>query len=193
MGFDADIMLREALDKHNIHLSVLVAETGLWANPEVHRILVAETGRASYFPKHRRYRPGQGERCGAVLRNGVRLDNNSLANHAIKQALGVGKSAKGFETCHIWPNSCYDVRYHTAIANLVLLPRALASLSDYNAEVRQVLQYHALELYGWYPEKQAKPSKPNFYPTNWREPEPFTERIAKTIRRRIAAISSWGY
>lgn len=192
MSFEADLMLREALDKHNIHLSVLVAETGLWANPEVHKILVAENGVGSYFPKHRRYRPGQGERCGAVI-NGVRLDNNSYANHAIKQALGVGRSAKGFETCHIWPNSCYDERYHTAIANLVLLPRALAGLSDYNAEVRQALQYRALELYDWYPTEQAKPSKPAFYPTNWREPEPFTERIAKIIGRRIASIPIYGY
>lgn len=185
MGHNAEIMLRAAIEKHNIHLSVLVAETALWANPEVHRILFAENGTGCFFPNTRRYKAGKGEKCSAVV-NGIRLDNNSYANHAIKQAIGVGRGAEGFETCHIWPATCYDERYHTAIANLVLLPRALASLSDYSLEVRQTLQYRALELYGWYPIEQKKPERPLFYPTNWRTLEPFTQRVADAIRRRRA-------
>ncbi|HWQ55093.1 MAG TPA: hypothetical protein VN442_15505 [Bryobacteraceae bacterium] len=46
---------------------------------------------------------------------------------------------KGFQNCavcHIWPNSCYDERYHTCVANLVLLPSALASLTDFDPQVR---------------------------------------------------------
>jgi hypothetical protein len=188
---NADILLREAMEKHNIRLNVLVAETTIWANPEVHRRLVAENGTGSFFPYTRRFKKGQGEERGAVI-DGVRLDDNTYANHAMKQAIGVGRNAIGFETCHIWPNSCYDESYHTVIANLVLMPRALASLSDHSKEVGQVLQYRALELYGWYPKEQEQPERPRYYPENWREPEPFTQQIERALlRRRVAtAVNS---
>ncbi|HMG75201.1 MAG TPA: hypothetical protein VK582_17005 [Pyrinomonadaceae bacterium] len=40
----ASEMLIEAAQRHNIHLSVLVAETALWAHPDVHARLLSETG-----------------------------------------------------------------------------------------------------------------------------------------------------
>jgi hypothetical protein len=187
MNLNADTLLIEAMEKHNIHLSVLVAETAIWANPEVHRISIAENRTGCFFPYTRRLKKGKGEIRSTVV-DGIRLDDNTYANHAIKQAIGAGRNAQGFETCHIWPKSCYDERYHTAIANLVLIPRALASLSDHSREVSQSLQYRAFELYGWYPMEERQPEKPNFYPRNWRMPEPFTQQIANAIRRRRAAI-----
>src|SRR5437764_495509 len=130
MSYDADMMLHEAMERHSIHLSLLVAETAIWASPEVHRILISENGTGSFFPNFRRFKAGRGEKRGTVI-EGVHLDANTYANNAIKRATGVGRSAKGFEACHIWPNLCYDERYHTAIANLVLISRALAGLSDH--------------------------------------------------------------
>jgi hypothetical protein len=186
MNLNADILLQEAMEKHDIHLSVLVAEVALWADPKVHRILLAENSTGCFFPHTRRLRRAKGETRGAVV-DGIRLDDNTYANHAIKQAIGTGRDAKGFEACHIWPNSCYDERYHTVIANLVLIPRALASLSDHSREVRQSLQYRGFDLYGWYPVEEKQPERPDFYPNNWRRPEPFTERIARAIRNRKAA------
>jgi hypothetical protein len=114
----------------------------------------------------------------------VRFDDNSYANVAIKRATGLGKSAEGFEACHIWPLTCYDERYHTAIANIVLLPRALAGLSDHAIEIQSALQYRAFELYGWFPHGVPQPIKPEFYPSNWREPQPDTldVRIPPTTR-----------
>lgn len=168
---DAADLLLGATTEHQSKLSLLVAATGIWANPAVHERLVRETGAVAISPKVRRSKPGQGEKVGQIV-DGVRLDNNSYANVAIKRATGLGRDAKGFETCHIWPKTCYDERYHTAPANLVLLPRALASLSDHDAEVQKVLQYRAFELYGWWPETEAQPVKPDFYPANWRDPEP---------------------
>ena len=185
MTLNADILLHRALEKHKIRLSVLVAEIALWADPEVHRILIAENTTGCFFPYTRRFKRGTDEIRGTVV-NGIRLDDNTYANRAIKQAIGADINAIGFEACHIWPNSCYDERYHTVIANLVLLPRALASLSDHNKEVCQSLQYRAFELYCWFPREEKQPEKPAFYPDNWRRPELFTQRIATAIRNRRA-------
>ena len=104
--------------------------------------------------------------------DGVRFDDNTYANVAIKRATGLRKSAVGFEACHIWPLTCYDERYHTAPANLVLLPRALAGLSDHDPEIQKALQYRAFELYGWWPSDGPRPVNPEFYPTEWRDPQP---------------------
>lgn len=159
----ASELLLEAVKRHNIHLSLLVADTGLWVNPEFHKRLVRDTGSAAIFPSVQRAR-GQGEKRGQIV-NGVRFDDNSYANVAIKRAAGLGKSAEGFEVCHIWPRTCYDKRYHTAVANIVLLPRALAGLSDHAIEVQEALQYRAFDLYEWYPEGMQPPVKPDFYPS----------------------------
>jgi hypothetical protein len=184
LQFDAAAMMHEAQEKHSIRLSVLVAETGLWANPEVHRRLAAEDSVGAFFPKTRRYKAGAGERR-AEVREGIRLDDNTYANNALKRSLGLARGAAvGFEVCHIWPQSCYDHRCHTVIANLVLLPRPLASLTDHDADVRAALQYRAFELYKWHPEEAAAPTRPMHYPTNWRDPLPFTDLIARSIAAR---------
>jgi hypothetical protein len=172
----ASELLFEAVKRYDIHLSLLVADTGLWVNPEFHNRLVRDTGSAAMFPKVRRARIGQGEHRGQIV-DGVRFDDNSYANVAIKRAAGLGKSAEGFEACHIWPLTCYDERYHTAIANIVLLPRALAGLSDHAIEIQTALQYRAFELYGWFPKDVPQPVKPEFYPSNWREPQPDTVSV----------------
>jgi hypothetical protein len=166
----ASEMLLDAAKHNDIHLSVLVAETGLWAHPEVHAGLLRRTGFAAMFPNVRRARKGNGENRGQLV-DGIRLDDNTYANVAIKRALGVHRlDVEGFEACHIWPLTCYDRRYHTAIANLVLLPRALAGLSDHDLEIQVSLQYRAYELYAWYPEGADLPRRPSYYPSEWRSP-----------------------
>lgn len=60
----ASELLLEAVKRHNIHLSLLVADTGLWVNPEFHNRLVRDTGSAAIFPSVRR--------AGARARNEVR-------------------------------------------------------------------------------------------------------------------------
>ena len=172
----ASELLFESAKRHYIHLSLLVADTGLWVNPEFHNRLVRDTGSAAMFPKVRRARIGQGEQRGQIA-DGLRFDDNNYANVAIKRAAGLGKSAEGFEACHIWPLTCYDERYHTAVANIVLLPRALAGLSDHAVEIQTALQYRAFELYQWFPKDVPQPVKPEFYPSNWREPQPDSANV----------------
>lgn len=180
LKYVASEMLLEAAKRHNIHLSVLVAETALWVHPDVHVKLLSETGSVAMLPMVRRARTAQGEVRGQVV-DGIRLDDNTYANASLKRALGINRiELEGFEVCHIWPRTCYDQRFHTAPANMVLLPRALAALTDHDLEIQASLQYHAYELYKWYPAGFPMPGKPEFYPDNWREPEspPFM------IRRR---------
>jgi hypothetical protein len=45
----ASELLLKAVHRHEIHLSLLVADTGLWANPDFHSRLVADTGSAADF------------------------------------------------------------------------------------------------------------------------------------------------
>jgi hypothetical protein len=179
--YDATAVLLEVTQRHNISFGTLVAETGLWAAPEVHRHLLAENGSGAYYPHVRRARTSQGEKVKTIA-DGLRFDDNSYANTAIKQVIGV--NTVGFETCHIWPLTCYDERYHTAIANLVLLPRALAGLSDHDPTILALLQYRSFELYNWHPADTKQPVRPENYPSTWREPFSFTESTAKILRRR---------
>ena len=89
-NLDASVLLLEAVRRHKIHLSLLVADTGLWVNPEFHARLLRDTGSAAVFPKIRRARAGQGEKRGQVV-NGIRFDDNTYANVAIKRAVGLGR------------------------------------------------------------------------------------------------------
>ncbi|MFZ3131629.1 MAG: hypothetical protein WA125_11145 [Desulfosporosinus sp.] len=183
--YDGLVMLKDAAQRNNIHLSILVAETAIWANPNMHE-------GTAWYPNTRRCRTGHGEKRGEIV-DGVKLDDNTCANQAIKRAVGIPNHCLvGFESCHIWPNTCYDPQYHTTIANLVLIPRAIAGLSDHDPEVQAVLQYRSYELYGWYPEGQQCPSKPAFYPRTWREPEAFNQEVldAHNTRRNTAAPNS---
>lgn len=187
---DAEELLRDAAARHGIRLAVLVAETGLWASPKVHQRLVLENGTGAWDPTVRRGRLSRGE-VRRQSRDGITFDDNSAANRAIKRAIGrPDKSVRGFETCHIWPGTCYDARYHTAIANLALLPRALAGLSDHDTEIRAILQYRSYELYGWHPEGTQRPTKPQYYPDFWLDPQPYNRTImeAMEFRKRNLAL-----
>jgi hypothetical protein len=178
-------LMQASLERHGIHLSLLVADTSLWANPAVHRRLLEQTGAVAETPDMRRARAG--EKQGDVV-DGVRLDSNTYANVAIKRALGLARQRLvGFEACHIWPLTCYDPRYHTAPANLVLIPRALAGLSDHDSEIQAALQYRAYELYEWWPDGLPQPQQPEFYPGSWREPFPDILQEGRRGRRSSAA------
>lgn len=182
--YDGSSLLVEASRKHKINLSLLVAETALWANPEVHKRLLEENKSGAFYPNVRRARKGR-EKRGDVV-GGVKLDDNTYANYAIRQAIGIPpKNNKliGFATCHIWPLTCYDEKYHTAIPNLVLLPASLASLTDHNP-IQAVLQYRSFELYKWVPDGEQRPRKPRDYPDCWKRPFGFTAKIEKAIKNR---------
>jgi len=157
------MILDEIVEQLNIDLPGLVAGCAFWSPANT------EATKAAY-PSIRRARSG--ERRGTVSAGGIRFDDNTYANKVLKDKVSHLGKFEGFAVCHIWPQTCYDERYHTMPANLVLLPRELAGLTDHNRAVEQCLQYRAWELYGWCPDGQAQPEKPANYPGNWREPVP---------------------
>ena len=114
---------------------------------------------------------------------GVRLDDNTYANRAIKTAVlkgvkhyGIYTTSKrlfhGYEACHIWPETCYDARYHTSVGNIVLLPREVAGLTDHCQAVEELLKYEAWERFRFKPIGEDIPTKPKYYnDIVWRNPE----------------------
>ena len=158
----AEEMLAAALKAENCdHLLKLVARTALWATKKEYAACLEKKSPA----KHPNIRRKYSYESRGVLKDGTRLDDNSYPNAQMKASLKKrGISPIGYETCHIWDGTCYDPRYHTCFANLVLLPRALASLSDHNAEVKALLRWHAYERFDhFFPAEQAVPSKPKIY------------------------------
>lgn len=171
-------ILVDALKNLQINLLDLIAETSIWASPDACKQLKNNTGSSTRYPNVRRGR--HNETKGEII-DGIRIDDNTYANSAIKNAIGLNrKNITEFHTCHIYPNTCYDERYHTKIENLVLIPNSIAQLSDNFDDVKRALQYRAYELYGWYPDEKTVPVKPANYPNNWRKLISVTKSISDT-------------
>lgn len=121
----------------------------------------------------------------------IKADDNTYANIYIKKAVAESFNRKfgglpqskwslfngTYEACHIWGASgaCYthDRRYYASIANLVLLPRSLAGLTDHNQDVISLLQYEAWRRFNKFkPDPERAPKRPSFYSRiKWRFPK----------------------
>lgn len=184
----------------------LVAQSAIFCSKEVFdKVKKGELG-SSKYNKHgndegawyghtyRRANANEERRVNAP--NDTTLDDNTYANKAIKYAIcedlkkyGISVSINDFsknefEACHIWDETCYNEKYHTSVANLVLLPRALASLTDHCDAVKKLLQFEAWNRFKFKPEEECyyehyqniTPSdslpKPEYYEdVNWKYPE----------------------
>ena len=136
----------------------LIAATAIWVRPD----------KVTLKPVYPDTKRGRVKEKGKII-NGIRIDDNTYANVAIKRAISNSIEFKNYMVCHIWPCTTYDERYHTLLANLVLIPRILANFSDYFNTVIDVLKYRAYELYNWYPEGAEVPQRPSYYPQFWRD------------------------
>ncbi|WP_372050734.1 hypothetical protein PJ900_20430 [Tistrella mobilis] len=176
---NGDDLLAWGTARLGVKLSALVASCTLWAHPRVFQERRKLDLNGAWFPNTRRAR--KDEERGNVV-NGIILDDNSKANAAIKKAVfGSGVIPERYSACHIWPKSCYDPRYHTCIANLVLLPAALASLTDHDPEVIACLKYRSFELYGWHPAEMPPPERPAGYPDGWLDPSFVSSKMCKEV------------
>lgn len=117
----------------------------------------------------------------------ILADDNSYANQFIKKAVLKSYQRKypqniifknatweyfndgDYEACHVW-DLPGDRRYYTSIANLVLVPRALAQLTDHNDAVKNLLRYEVQERFGFRPEGVNILSQPSNYNSYvWRD------------------------
>lgn len=110
------------------------------------------------------------------LDQNVSADDNTYANQYIKKAVlasfkkcygGLGTSLydcfTDYEACHIW-DLPGDRRYYASIANLVLLPKALAGLTDHNDMVKELLRYEAFKRFQFKPDDETTPPPmPKYY------------------------------
>lgn len=181
---DGNTLLTKALDELRIDLSRLVARCSIWVHPEVFHRLNSFRPNAVWFPDCRRVRVGEKVKSKV---DGVCLDDNSKANLAIKNAVFAGSKhdCKGMHACHVWPKSCYNVRYHTSLANIVLLPAALAGFSDYDDDIAEMLKSRSFQLFGWVPENEARPVRPASYPDEleWAPLRPVEKPVLQRIDR----------
>lgn len=153
-----DIQYSEAFHQLEKPLMDLVAETSIWVHP-------TSVSKDPVYPNVRRGRT----KDKGKIEDGIRIDDNTYANRAIKMAISKDIDIVNYTVCHIWPGTAYDQRYHTQLANMVLIPRVIAGLSDFCKKVVEMLKYRAFELYGWYPEEETAPEKPEYYPEKWGE------------------------
>jgi len=188
---DARSPAQKAVMRAVVHLSIdlqaLIAEVALWAPVMAHKARVEnENPTGAVYPHVRRARLGSGEKAGVVV-DGIRLDRNNYANAALRRALKFHRRRKdGYQACHIWPNTCYDERYHTVLANLVLIPGPLVSLTDFDTGVIAALQYRAYELYDWHPFEVPPPERPSGYPEIWSDAATTDSRADRRSRREPA-------
>jgi len=186
--------LEVAIEELGIDLGKLVSMTGVWANPETFRHLRKIHDDGTWHPNCRRYQQAKGEKRREIV-DGIKLDDNTFANAAIKEAVGYArKDVVGYHVSHVWPLTCYDHRYHTCIANLVLLPAPIAGLSDYDSGIEEILKFRAYDLFGWHPGKEQPPQRPINYPDGkfWRPPPAFTEGVKKKLNRLATKVAVRG-
>ena len=77
----------------------LIAETSIWVNPSS----------ISLQPIYPDVRRGMPQDRGRII-EGVRIDDNTYANRAIKKAISGTAEFKNYLVCHIWPGTTYDAR-----------------------------------------------------------------------------------
>jgi hypothetical protein len=98
--------------------------------------------------------------------------------------IATGIKAIDYHACHVYPKSCYDEKYHTCIANLVLIPAPLAGLTDHHPEINEILKYKAFELCNWYIIGEFSNLKPIKYPSIWKEPAEISEKVRQSLKKR---------
>ena len=155
----------ETLREYTKDLATMVAKTS-WLPSST---TVAQLERA-IFPTSR-YKAGH-PRFSHIEESGIVLgmyDDNATAEWAIFWAHDLeGTRPKGWTIAHVWPTS-YDINAYTRLANLVMVPEPFASLTDKNGPLTSFLRWHAWHIYGWKPEKETEPKKPDCYDDiNWR-------------------------
>ena len=150
--------LKRVKSEKNSLLQVIV-RTAVWAPKEAY--LAQKDADLKYVRK----RPSDTRKKGCRDENDNILDDNSRPNRYIKASLknylGYTVAQNEYNVCHIWDElvngdkTCYDPRYFANLGNLVLVPKSLASLTDYLTEVKDTLKARAYESFGFIPDGET--------------------------------------
>lgn len=118
----------------------------------------------------------------------VFLDDNTTPRWAMLWCHGFLQTnhPKGWTFAHVWP-TVKDPDAYTHLANLVMMPEALASLSDKNGPLCRYLRYHAQTVYGWTPNGYADEVMPDgFESIAWTYFDPYPEPKTVVAERLLS-------
>lgn len=146
------------------YMQRIVARTAIW--PTADDFKACDNGVA--YPYHRRYKSGEKRNTEEKLVDEITgkeytvyIDDNQMPQRMMRGVLKdrYNRSYEGYHVCHIWPDTCHDRLCFTNYANVVLLPNALASLSDYGDDTIEILMRKSYEKFTWRPDKLECPKK----------------------------------
>ena len=141
-----------------------VASLTVFSHPET----VAQTGGRALFPSIRGV-PGQ---YTEIDGRRLLLDDNKSPTDAFLWANALGRRGRDTQFNHVYAVSG-DVDAYTALPNICMTPAFLAKLTDTSADVRALLAYRSLDLFGWKPTGFDAPERPDGYAAlEWAAPLP---------------------
>lgn len=184
-GFNKSSINLQSIKNFDLVACQLIAQTAIFCPKHIYEdVKNGKCGSKDNQPKGNAFgswfnckyrRAKNGEQRRETTNDDITLDDNTMANQAIKKAVLKGlekygihktdiKIFKGFEACHIWEKTCYDERYHTSVANLVLIPREIAGLTDHCDAVKELLKYESFMRFGFKPDGEIDtPNEPKNY------------------------------
>lgn len=99
------------------------------------------------------------------------------------------RSFKRANLCHISEQSAHHPEYYTNLANLVAVPEALDSFTEWEP-VRLLLKVHSYSSYGYRGPGGETPSKPEYLPDGWLGVKVLTEaEVVATVERLRRILS----
>lgn len=134
---------------------------------------------------------------GQIADRTVMWDDNTTPRWALLWSHGIPDTAhpKGWTFAHVWGTG-KDPDAYTHLANLVMMPEALASLSDKDGPLCNYFRFHAESVYGWRPDGFGETAKPEgFDKIQWTYLEPESDpcgfvqaRLNQLNSRRVKLI-----
>ncbi len=154
-----------------------IARFSLWIPPTVFRRIQV------VYPLTRR-KSGKNETRRQVV-DGIKVWENQPARDAFWAAYGLpSRRVKNYVVCHVYKDSAHLPEHYTNLANLAVVPRWLASFTEFTP-VRDVLKWHSYDRYDYCGPESKEPDKPSYYPEDWPGEAKQTAEQTETIVARL--------
>lgn len=159
---DVEAAFLDCLGKPGIRWVLdLLARVSLWVDPVVYRNRKIRV----VYPKTRRKKSREKRKEWV---DGAKLWTNEPPQKAFFTAIGSKSSRyKNCNLCHLYEKSVYLPKHYTNLANITVVPKSLASLTEC-FPVQEVLKWHSYKLFGYKGPEGKAPVKPSYYPADWR-------------------------
>lgn len=156
-------IVKKEKERMRKHLSLYIARESLWATKEEYDACRGKGFYAEFpYTKLVRYEGRDVEEVNGNRQNPNTTPIKQMVQSLRRRGINMGKN---YYVYHIWGGKYrYDSRYYTCYANLVMIPKGLFSLCKDHEEYNVMLKYRAFELFGFKPEGEPDPVRPDNYP-----------------------------